>query len=298
MGKIIKISNSDIINALQNTTRQYFVGNLFKPQQISFYKDERLEIGMSSYSDYMSEPAHVHNLATEYHYVINGWTDYMDVETEIVYEFQKGDFYVIEPGTIYAQRVKAGTCILFIKVPSINDKQYVDINEVVSKWQKEKMHTIRTDYYYDENAPKPNSIKPAAAVAIFNYKKEILLLHRRDNGKWTMPGGTLEYGENLIGCALREVKEECGINVEIKGIVGTYTDPNVIVEYSDGEVRQEFTVVYYGLALDYNVFLDEESSAYKWVSLDSIHNIPMADSQRRRVNDVVNYLNGGNCIFE
>ncbi len=52
MGNIIRINNADILNALKETTRQYFVGNLSKTQQISFIRDERLEVGISSYSDF------------------------------------------------------------------------------------------------------------------------------------------------------------------------------------------------------------------------------------------------------
>ena len=92
MGKIVKIENEAIKNSLENTTRQYFAGNLSKPQEIEFVRDERLEIGISSYSDYKYEPAHVHSLATEYQYMISGWTEYMDVETGEISEFRKGDF--------------------------------------------------------------------------------------------------------------------------------------------------------------------------------------------------------------
>lgn len=181
MGNIIKINSADILSALKDTTRQYFVGNLSKPQKILFIKDERLEIGISSYPDFKSEPTHVHSIATEYQYMIKGWTEYMDVETGKVYEFKTGDFYAIEPGTAYSQKVKAGTNILFIKVPSINDKQLVKISDEQLKWLRQKMCTVRTDYYYQEDAPAANSIKPAAAVAILNSKHELLMLHRKDN---------------------------------------------------------------------------------------------------------------------
>ena len=139
MGKIIKISNETIIKSLENTTRQYFAGNLSKPQEIEFVRDERLEIGISSYPDYKYEPTHVHSVATEYQYMISGWTEYMDVETGEVSEFRKGDFYAILPGTAYAQRVKAGTSILFIKTPSrIISFRYINtcilINKLLNKY--------------------------------------------------------------------------------------------------------------------------------------------------------------------
>lgn len=297
MGKILKIDNKEIKKSLENTTRQYFAGNLSKPQELQFIKDERLEIGISSYPEYKYEPVHVHGVATEYQYMISGWTEYMDMETGKVYEFKKGDFYAILPETVYGQRVKAGTNILFIKAPSINDKKLVDVTEEQEEWLVEKMRTVRTDYYYCEDAPAANSIKPAAAVAILNNKNELLMLHRKDNKKWTMPGGTLELGESMTECALREVKEESGLSVVIKDIIGTYTDPNIRVAYSDGEVRQEFTIVYYGEVTGYEVELDEESTDFTWVSLEKVLGLPLADSQRKRIRNVIEYLKNGEKFF-
>lgn len=298
MGNFIKIEDKKIKEALASTTRQYFVGNLSKPQKISFVKDERLEIGISNYPSHTHEPAHTHTIATEYQYMISGWTEYMDVKSGEIFEFKSGDFYAIMPDTAYAQRIKAGTSILFIKTPSINDKKIVELSEIQEQWLKEKMRTIRKDYYYQEDAPAANSIKPAAAVAIFNSKNELLLLHRRDNGKWTMPGGTLEFGESLADCALREVKEESGLDVKIKDIIGTYTDPNIRVAYSDGEVRQEFTILYYGEVNGYDVMLDDESSQFQWVPLGAVNDLPLADSQRRRIQNVIEYLQSGRKHLE
>ena len=110
---------------------------------------------------------------------------------------------------------------------------------------------------------------------------------------WNFPGGHVEKGEYVTPSVVREVKEESGLDVEIKDIIGTYTDPNIRVAYSDGEVRQEFTIVYYGEALNYDVSLDDESSQFKWLSLDKVLELPLADSQRRRINDAIEYLNSG-----
>lgn len=86
-----------------------------------------------------------------------------------------------------------------------------------------------------------------------------------------MLGGTLDFGESLTECAVREVKEETNLFIEIKDIIGTYTNPNILVEYSDGEVRQEFTIVYFGTANNFNeVKIDGESTKYEWVSLEEI----------------------------
>ena len=138
-----------------------------------------------------------------------------------------------------------------------------------------------------------NSIKPSAAVAILNDRQELLMLHRKDNKKWTMPGGTMEFGESMTECALREVKEESGLQINILDIIGTYTDPNIRVAYSDGEIRQEFSILYFGKAIDYDVSIDDESSQYQWVSLENALKLPLAESQRRRISDVIEYIKTG-----
>ena len=72
----------------------------------------------------------------------------------------------------------------------------------------------RRDYFYDPEAPKPNSIRPAAAVALFDSGGKILLLRRKDNDKWTMPGGTLDFGESLTFCAIRKCVKKLGFKFE------------------------------------------------------------------------------------
>ena len=95
-------------------------------------------------------------------------------------------------------------------------------------------------------------------------------------------------------CAIREMREETGLDVELKEIIGTYTDANIRIAYSDGEVRQEFTIVYYGTTAYDNVLLDWESTAYRWVPLNDLQQLEMAESQRRRINDLLCYLETGN----
>ena len=293
MGTIRRIRDKQFISKITNATRQYFVGDLSRPQKEEFFKDERLEIGISIYPQFKCEDAHRHTVTTEYQYVISGWTQYMDIETGEVFDFKAGDFYLISPNTKYIQKVKAGTKIIFIKAPSKNDKEKVEISKKVEEWAKTPMKTIRTDYYHDNDAPPANAIKPAAAIAVVNDKNQLLLLKRKDSKMWTIPGGTMEFGEGLCECAIREVQEESGLKVEIKDIIGIYADPQVRVLYSDGEVRQEFTVVYFAEVSEGEIILDEESSQFKWVDLNELLDLPLAGSQRRRLEEVIRYIRTG-----
>lgn len=53
-----------------------------------------------------------------------------------------------------------------------------------------------------------------------------LLIRRADSGKWALVGGTMEWGEQLLACARRELVEEAGAElVRVERMVGVYTDP-------------------------------------------------------------------------
>lgn len=69
--------------------------------------------------------------------------------------------------------------------------------------------------------------KLAADVLIADEKKGILLIKRRTDpfkGKYGLPGGMVEYGETVEKAAVREVKEETGLDVELEGLLGVYSD--------------------------------------------------------------------------
>ncbi|KAA3616455.1 MAG: NUDIX domain-containing protein [Calditrichaeota bacterium] len=287
--KIIKISAIDIEKSLKNSYRQYLVGMLKKPQLLEYVQDEKLEMGITFYDKSSIESPHTHSQAYEYQYMISGFTKYLDIESKTEFSFKKGDFYLIKPGIKYAQKSKTGTKILFIKLPIGNDKIELQPDYDVIDWMKRGIQTIRTDYTNSPDAPQPNSIKPAVAAALFNDKNQILVIKRKDSGNWTLPGGTLEFGEDLVTCCTREIKEETGYKVEILNLIGTYTNPKTVVKYSDGEVRQEFTIVYEGKIIDGTLSLDHESTDYKWIILENVLNLPLAESQRKRITDIIKY---------
>ncbi|MBM7553066.1 NUDIX hydrolase [Thalassobacillus pellis] len=61
----------------------------------------------------------------------------------------------------------------------------------------------------------------SAATIILNEANEILLIKGPRRG-WEMPGGQIEEGESLREAAIREAKEECGVDVEITKFCGIF----------------------------------------------------------------------------
>ena len=124
----------------------------------------------------------------------------------------------------------------------------------------------RTEHYDDPDAPPPNSLVPAASAVVANERGEILMQRRRDNDLWALPGGTMDLGESIGETAVREVREETGLNIEIDGIVGIYSDPRHLIEYSDGEVRQQFNICFRGRLIDGTLQRSDESTDVRWVA--------------------------------
>jgi ADP-ribose pyrophosphatase YjhB (NUDIX family) len=61
-------------------------------------------------------------------------------------------------------------------------------------------------------------------IAILQENK-VLLTRREDFGSWCIPGGKVEDGESLGQSAVREIKEETGLEVQIEHLVGIYSIP-------------------------------------------------------------------------
>jgi ADP-ribose pyrophosphatase len=56
---------------------------------------------------------------------------------------------------------------------------------------------------------------------------QIVLVRRRDNGKWALPGGMVNWGQDLATTVKRELAEETGLELsEIRRLVGIYSAPD------------------------------------------------------------------------
>ncbi|MGH4015939.1 MAG: NUDIX hydrolase [Pseudonocardiaceae bacterium] len=142
----------------------------------------------------------------------------------------------------------------------------------------------RIDYYDDPAAPAATSVVPSANVVVVNDEGALLVIHRSDNDNWALPGGALDLGESLLATAVREVKEETGIDCEVTGLVGIYTDPKHIIFYtSDGEARQEFSILFTARAAGGTPTPSSESREVVWVPREKVLGLTMDRSMRMRV---------------
>jgi ADP-ribose pyrophosphatase YjhB (NUDIX family) len=142
----------------------------------------------------------------------------------------------------------------------------------------------RIDYYDDPDGPEPNSMVPSVNVVVTSENDEILLIRRSDNDNWAIPGGAIELGESMTQAAIRETREESGIDCEITGLVGIYTDPKHVILYtSNGEARQEFSIVLTGRPVGGELTPSSESSEVRWVPASDVDSYTMDRSMRIRI---------------
>jgi ADP-ribose pyrophosphatase YjhB (NUDIX family) len=142
----------------------------------------------------------------------------------------------------------------------------------------------RIDYYDDPDAPAANSLVPSVNVVVTNDAGQILMIKRSDNDNWAVPGGGIELGESLTQAAMRETSEETGVDCEITGLVGIYTDPKHVILYtSDGEARQEFSIVLTARAIGGTPTPSSESTEVHWIDAAQVTDRLMDRSMRLRI---------------
>lgn len=85
---------------------------------------------------------------------------------------------------------------------------------------------------------------PIVGVGAVVTKQGQVLLVRRANdpnrGQWSIPGGTVELGETLAQAAIREVREECGIEIEPGEVLSTF---DLIQRDERGRIRYHYVLI-------------------------------------------------------
>jgi 8-oxo-dGTP pyrophosphatase MutT (NUDIX family) len=120
----------------------------------------------------------------------------------------------------------------------------------------------RTEYWNDPDAPKPNSLVPACGVLAVDEAGRIPAPRHRPVGAADGQDGTRRDPSQR---AIRETLEETGVTVAITGILGIYSDPAHIVAYTDGEVRQEYELMFTGRPVAGGPTANDEASDVAWI---------------------------------
>lgn len=127
-----------------------------------------------------------------------------------------------------------------------------------------------------------------ATTLVFNDKNELLLNLRTDTNTWGIPGGSMELYETIEETAVRELKEETGIDANELELVTILSGKEYYFEYPNGD--KMCTVIVLFKILNYTGKIrvsDNESKQLKFFALD---NLPNMESRAQAIVDKI--LNG------
>jgi ADP-ribose pyrophosphatase YjhB (NUDIX family) len=130
----------------------------------------------------------------------------------------------------------------------------------------------------DSSGGRPSSCSSRAVGTSRQPKRSV-----GDNELWSIPGGAMETGERIADTAVREVKEGTGLEVEPEVLVGRYSDPRHVVEYADGEVRQQFSVCFACRVVGGTLATSDQSLEVGFFHPAEIERMPMHASIRLRI---------------
>lgn len=121
-------------------------------------------------------------------------------------------------------------------------------------------------------------VRRATPVADGAAADEVLLVRRTDNGRWSLPSGIVEPGQQPAEAITREVLEETRVSVRPERLALLSTDPPIT--YPNGDqcqfVAMTFRCAFLGGVAGVG---DEESTDVRWFHLAEL---PVLDAQQRR----------------
>jgi len=124
--------------------------------------------------------------------------------------------------------------------------------------------------------------KPVVGVGAVILDGEKILLEKRKNapskGKWSVPGGLVELGENTDQAVIREVKEETGLEVYEPRLIDVV---NYVSLGEKGAVKYHFVIVDYLVTVKCgNPKAASDADALKWVPFNEVEEYDLAESFR------------------
>lgn len=114
---------------------------------------------------------------------------------------------------------------------------------------------------------------PGVKAVVTDDAGRLLLVRRADNGRWTVPAGIVDPGEEPAATAVREVFEETGVRVRVDRVAGVGT--TAPVTYPNGDEAQYLDVVMACRYLSGEARVnDDENLEVRWFDADALPELP------------------------
>jgi ADP-ribose pyrophosphatase YjhB (NUDIX family) len=126
-----------------------------------------------------------------------------------------------------------------------------------------------------------------SAILWDETRTKLLLTRRSDNGKWCIPGGGMDAGEDVQECCAREMWEETGLVVEVGRLLGVYSSPHRLLEYADGNRWQVVIFNFEVMAVRGDLTLNEEVTEFGYFTWDEIQQLDIMQHHLERIADAL-----------
>jgi 8-oxo-dGTP pyrophosphatase MutT (NUDIX family) len=120
-------------------------------------------------------------------------------------------------------------------------------------------------------------MQPAVCVLVLDAEGRVLLTRQRDDGAWHTIGGALDPHEQPAAAALREVKEETGLDVVLERISSVYAGPDQT--YANGDRVLYTTIAFVARAPKSQspIVSDDEGLELRFFRLDELPELHVCD---------------------
>jgi len=139
---------------------------------------------------------------------------------------------------------------------------------------------------YGERIGRSGRVLVGCSAVIFEETgHKVLLTRRADNGEWCLPSGQLEAGESALETCVREVQEETGLSVQVKRLIGIYTNPHRLLEYPDGSRFHLVALSFEAERVGGELTTSDETTEFGYFSLPEIYELDMLQIHIERIED-------------
>lgn len=109
----------------------------------------------------------------------------------------------------------------------------------------------------------------AACVVLTNDQDEVLLQERTDSTRWGLPGGLMELDESIQDCAVREVFEETGLEVQLEHFIGIFNNP--MQRWRENDEARIIVFAFTGKVIGGELSVhDHESKSFQYFSKNNL----------------------------
>ncbi|MDP3066684.1 MAG: NUDIX hydrolase [Methanobacteriaceae archaeon] len=128
---------------------------------------------------------------------------------------------------------------------------------------------------------------------VVTNNESIVLIKRKNDpyqGSWALPGGFVEYGETVEDAALRETLEETGLLINLKDIVGVYSDIN------RDPRGHTVSICFHAHPIGGNLTPSTDALEVAYITFDEIFSMELAFDHKKIIHDALNILKKSKII--